>query len=398
MEPLWPTMSEAARRWLRLAGLSAALALLCWLAYVLRSAFTPLLVAAAIAYVLNPVVTWIEKIRNVPRLSIVTVVFATFGVVVVGGGVYAASRTVAQLAELQVRLPRYVETLGQWAGTVQYHLGRTSLPVAEPDSTDGAVPTTAPTVAWWPTVAPWIEQHGVGVARAALGYAGKTASNALTVLSLFVLVPVFTFYFLLRFNEGVRVIRAHLPAAHRDAIVSAVTTIDAAMANFFRGRLIVCLIVAAATGLGWTVVGVPFSLPLGLLAGALNLVPFLSLLVLPVALVSAYLGATEAGSPWLMPVVMTMAVYMAVQALESFLLSPWIEGKSSGLHPLMIVVALLIGGQLAGLLGLLLAIPVASSLKTLAARLVLPEIRRLAEPPQAERRAPPSAGGGEKAE
>lgn len=389
MEPYLPTLSEPARRWLRLAGLLAALAAACWLAYALRAAFTPLVAAAAIAYVLNPVVTWIERTRRAQRLSIVIVVFAGFGVVVLGGGLYIGSRTVAQLSDVQERFPRYVQALGQWAEVIQRHLGGASQPVAA--ETVGVAATqsaAAPAAPWWPAVAPLVEQHGIGVARAALGYLGRVASNVLALVSLFVLVPVFTFYFLWRFNDGVRAVRDHLPLAQRDAIVSAVSTIDAAMANFFRGRLIVCLVVAALTGLGWTAVGVPFGLPLGLAAGVLNLVPFLSLLALPAALLAAYLGAMDAAVLWLTPVLLTMGVYMAVQALESFLLSPWIEGKSSGLHPLLIVVALLIGAELAGLLGMLLAIPVASSLKTLAARLVLPEIRRLAGQPATAYSAP----------
>lgn len=382
MEHYLPTLSEPARRWLRLAGWLAVLTALCWLAYALRAAFTPLVAAAAVAYVLNPVVTWVERTRRARRLSIVIVVFAAFGALVLGGGLYIGSRTVAQLAEMQEQFPRYVRALGQWAEVVQRHLGGTSPPASEADTAvDATQPAAVPAAPWWPAVAPLIEQHGVGVARAALGYLGRVASNALALVSLFVLVPVFTFYFLWRFNDGVRAVRDHLPSAQRDAIVSAVRTIDTAIANFFRGRLIVCLAVGALTGLGWTAVGVPFGLPLGLAAGALNLVPFLSLLVLPVALLAAYLGAMDAAVPWLTPVLLTMGVYMAVQALESFLLSPWIEGRSSGLHPLLIVVALLIGAELAGLLGLLLAIPVASSLKTLAARLVLPEIRRLAGQP-----------------
>jgi predicted PurR-regulated permease PerM len=194
-------------------------------------------------------------------------------------------------------------------------------------------------------------------------------------VSLLVLIPMFTFYFLWRFNAGVHIVHDHLPAAYREGIVHVLTTINGAVANFFRGRLLVSLGVGLASALGWSLVGVPYSLPLGLLAGALNLVPFMSLLALPPVLLFTWVSASD---HWLGPVMLAMGVYLAVQALESFLLSPLIEGQSSGLHPLVIVVALLIGAEVAGLLGMLLAIPLASTLKTLAAEFVLPEIRRLA--------------------
>jgi predicted PurR-regulated permease PerM len=212
-------------------------------------------------------------------------------------------------------------------------------------------------------------------------------------VSLLILIPVFTFYFLWRFNDFMAALRDHLPDMYRDGIVHLVGTIDAAIANFFRGRLIVCLVVGGVASLGWSLVGVPYSLPLGVLTGLLNLVPFVSLLALPPALLFAFLGASEVGAPWLWPVVLTMGVYMGVQALEAFVLSPAILGHTVGLHPLAIVVALLIGAEVAGLLGLLLAVPVASTLKTLAAEFLLPEVRRLAGWPAAPSRPPgPPAG------
>jgi hypothetical protein len=100
--------------------------------------------------------------------------------------------------------------------------------------------------------------------------------------------------------------------------------------------------------------------------------------VLPPALILTYLSAVQASTPWAVPLLLVFAVYVAVQAIESFILSPVIESRSNGLHPVTVVVALLIGSQIAGLLGMLLAIPVASTLKSLGAIYVLPEIRRLA--------------------
>jgi len=371
-----PSLSEPARRWIRFGSLLIALVLLCWIAFVLRGVFTPLLVAAALAYVLNPLVTWLERQRRIPRLAVVIVAFALLALVVLVGGLYAGSRTLAQLAELQARIPHYVQVAGKFIAGLQ----------AEAQTQPAATaPATAAATGrdWWAWAAPLLQEHGIRIARVVLDQASAAAANVANWLSFLVLVPVFTFYFLWRFNEGIALIRDHLPAAYRENVIRAVRTIDGAMATFFRGRCIVCLVVGLLMALGWTLVGVPYSLALGLLAGVLNLVPFMSLLALPPALVFAFLAANDAGTPWLWPVVLTMAVYMAVQAIESFVLSPAIEGQASGLHPLVIVVALLIGSQLGGLLGMLLAIPVASTLRTFAAEWVLPEVRRLAHGPPA---------------
>jgi predicted PurR-regulated permease PerM len=248
------------------------------------------------------------------------------------------------------------------------------------------MPSSAPVVTardWWRTAEPLLTQYGATAGQRALDYLQRAIGDVLNLLTLLVLVPLFTFYFLWRFNAVVTALRDYLPVAYRDSIVNVARTIDSAVASFFRGRLIVCTIIGLFSAIGWSLVGMPYSLPLGLLAGALNLVPFMSLLALPPALLLAYLNATAAGQPWVMPVTLAMGVYMAAQALESFVLSPLIEGRTSGLHPLVIVVALLIGGEIAGLAGMLLAIPVASTLRTLASELLLPELRRLAGHPVA---------------
>ncbi|MCK4342481.1 MAG: AI-2E family transporter [Phycisphaerae bacterium] len=400
IEQYVPKLSESTRRWVRFAGLLVVLGLLCWIAYGLRTVFTPLLAALAIAYILNPVVTWFETRRRIPRLTTVIVSFALLGAVVLGGGLYLGAKTVAQIQQFSLNLPTYRQKVEEWikARTASDEITpatlptsasagvpATSAPASAPAATSGAAPRAARQDDWWKRVTPLLEKHGASVASSTANYFLGVVSSFANLVTLLLLIPTYTFFFLWRFNDIVRTIHDHLPAAYRSGIVHAAQTIDGAVANFFRGRLIVCLIVGTLTGIGWSFVpGQHYALPLGVLAGALNLVPFMSLLALPPALLFAYLGASDAGGSWVWPVCLTMAVYLAVQALESFLLSPAIEGKSSGLHPLAIVVALLIGAQLAGLLGMLLAIPIASTLKTFTVELVLPEIRRLAGHPAAE--------------
>ena len=391
MQEYIPKLSEGARRWVRFGVLLLALALLCWAAYCLRTVFTPLAVAAAIAYVLNPLVSGLERRRRVPRLATVIVTFTLLGMLVIGGGFYVASRTVAQVVEFQERVPAYIETIGGWISSVQARVHESELTPAASPTTAAAEPapltgqSVSPPQNWWQWAAPALQAHGVGLARTVLNYLGATFANIADLVALLVLIPVFTFYFLWRFNDIVQVIHDHLPAAYRTEVVHVVQTIDAAVASFFRGRLLICLVVGVLTAIGWSLTGVPYSLLLGLLTGLLNIVPGLSLLALPPALLFTFLAATQANAPWLWPVVLTMGVYMGVQAVDSFVLNPLIAGRTSGLHVLTIVLALLIGAHLAGLLGLLLAIPVASTLKTLAAHWVLPEIRRLARPaPAAE--------------
>jgi len=382
-----PPLSENARAWVRFIGKLLALILFLWLLLSLRPVFTPILAALAIAYILNPVVAWCEH-RGLNRLVTIAALYFFGTALLLVLAFFVLSVTADHLADLQGKQDSYLHTVRGWlsaATTDAEGVPETADPASAPESV----------TAWWYELLPWLRDHGVAAAKYALGFVFSMLGNTFNLLTLLVLLPMYTFFFLWKFDAIVAAIRDHLPYDSRERVIQVARLIDSAIANFFRGRLMVCLIVALLTAVGWTLVGVPLSVPLGALAGLLNLVPFMSLVALPLALVSAYFGAVQAVLPgevvnWTMPVLLAMAVYMAVQAIESFILTPLIESRSSGLHPVTTVVALLIGGQWAGLLGMLLAIPIASTVKALAAQLLLPEIRRLAAASPPEQAAQPA--------
>lgn len=411
IERYLPPLSENAARWARFLAVVAGAAFFVWLCLALKDVLTPMVAGFAIAYILNPAVTWLETRRRISRIASVSVGLATLllttGVLLFAGAV--------QLVEFIGNVPAYLEATDRWM--------RQSFPIlyteapALPNGADSSTPQTPakpapasplppsdaialpdesePVAArrLRPNVRSWLQDVALNAAKASPGYANTMIARVFYWGSVAVLLPMYTFFFLLHFNTVIRAIREHLPDRYRDTIVRIVTTIDRSIANFFRGRLIVCCIVGATIAVGWTIVGVPYPLPLGALAGLLNLIPFMSILALPPALILAYSRAAAHDEGWLWPVVLTMGVYMAAQALESFVLSPLVESRASGIHPVTTVVVLLIGNQAAGLLGMLLAIPIASTLKSLAIEYALPEVRRLAAAARASGDRPPPESG-----
>lgn len=353
-----PVLNESGARWARFLGLVGAAVILYWTASALSSVLTPIVAALAVAYVLNPAVSWIASRLRFSRLAVVTMLL----VLVLGLAIVLLLIGALQVVQLGGNIPQYIARLQEWAAA-------TFPKLFGPE--DQARLTE------------FLKSHGVTVGRRLVDYVGLALSNLAYWASVCVLLPMYTFFFLLHFDEIVQSIRDHLPAAYRPTIVRVAQTIDTAVANFFRGRLIVCLIVGVLSGAGWMLVSVPYALPIGALAGTLNLIPYCSGLALIPAIILAYLNALDAGANWVWAVGGVFVVYAAVQAVESFVLSPMIEARSSGLHPVTTVVALLIGAQAAGLLGMLLSIPVASTLKSLSGEYLLPEIRRLAGLPNA---------------
>lgn len=411
-----PPLSERATRWVRFFAVVAVLFLLGWAALALRDVLTPIAAAFALAYMLNPVVTWLEKKRKISRTAScgvgIVLLILTSGVLTFAGSV--------QLVEFAGRVPGYFAEFRNWvdrsSAALQEKLGPQLwfsregdnaiqlLPASQPASDSTSAPAIEiPAASKQPakpsvvsSVTSVVPDYGVEIARSILANVTAMLLNLFYWLTLIVLLPMYTFYFLVHFNDMVEAIRRHIPEAYRPWIVDIASTIDRSIANFFRGRLIVCLCMGLCAGLGWLIVGVPNSLVLGAAVGVLSLIPFMSVLVLPPALFLTYVSATQAGHPWAVPLMLVFAIYLAVQAIESFVLSPIIESKASGLHPVTVIIALMIGNQVAGLLGMLLAIPIASTLKSLAVRYALPEIRRLAgqsepRPPEAERPYPVAA-------
>jgi predicted PurR-regulated permease PerM len=154
---------------------------------------------------------------------------------------------------------------------------------------------------------------------------------------------------------------------------------DRAVAGFVRGRIVICTIMGAMFAIGWQVCGVPYGIALGLLTGLLSIVPYLGGVGLPFAV--ALLVADQYGLPaetrmalWQMLFWPTL-VFVVVQTVEGYLLTPVIAGKATNLDPVTIVVAILAGGSIAGVYGMLLAIPIAACGKIAARRLLLPRIQ-----------------------
>jgi predicted PurR-regulated permease PerM len=194
-----------------------------------------------------------------------------------------------------------------------------------------------------------------------------------TAIGYLVLVPVYTFFLVRGFDAIVARTEELLPGRHRARIRTIAARIDRACAAFFRGRSLVCLGKAAFIWLLLWAAGVEFSLTIGLIAGALSLVPFVG------ALVGFGLAALFSYGPsgYETRVLEAAAIFAAAEALET-IVNPLFLGREVGLHPVTLLVAFFVFGDLLGFLGVLLAVPLAAVAKILLEELVVPELAALA--------------------
>ncbi len=172
------------------------------------------------------------------------------------------------------------------------------------------------------------------------------------------IVPVYLFFFLLSDRDPTRDLRDQLSFVRkdiRDDLVFLVREFVNSMVAFFRGQILIGLIMGVLLAVGFSIVGVNFAIVLGLLIGVLNIIPYLGTIlglsaVLPIAYFQPGGGLSLAG--------FALAIFVLVQLTESYFLTPRIMGRSTGLHPLLIIIAIFFWGTaLGGVLGMILAIP-----------------------------------------
>ncbi|MBQ1823527.1 MAG: AI-2E family transporter [Fibrobacter sp.] len=132
---------------------------------------------------------------------------------------------------------------------------------------------------------------------------------------------------------------------------------DRFMGTYFRAQSLVALTVGILYAIGFGVMGLPMGVAFGLFSGALNMIPYMQLTTIPMALLLAVVYTLNTGMPFWEVAVIIASIYLAVQVIEDFFLVPRIVGKSMNLPPVGILLSISIWGKLLGFLGLLVAIP-----------------------------------------
>jgi predicted PurR-regulated permease PerM len=194
---------------------------------------------------------------------------------------------------------------------------------------------------------------------------------------------VYFFFFAWHFDRITGYFARFLPASRKNQWLDIFRRMDLAVSGFFRGRLLIALITGIMYAIGWFATGVPFWFLLGLGTGLLSIVPYVSVVGWPLAVLLKYLDVvTTSGASsveWLSVFVWPSVAYLAVQFIESWVLTPWIQSQSTDMSAVTVLIVVFIGGAIGGMYGLLLAIPIAACIKILLQELIVPRIERWAE-------------------
>lgn len=313
-----------------------ALAFVVLAVWLLGSVLTPFLVGAGLAYVCDPIVDRLEKLR-LSRTGGVVVVFAVVVVAVTVLMLLLLPLLQQQLDTLVQNLPRYVDWIQR---TIAPYLGGRSLDI---ESIKTLIADN------------WGTAGGFASSVAKKAFSSGTALMAVVMNVL--LIPVIMFYLLRDWDRMVAWIKSQLPRRHVDTIAELAGETDQVLGQFIRGQLLVMSVLGSIYIVGLWLAGLDLALVIGLGAGIVSFVPYLG--VISGLAVSSIAILVQTGDP--LQLIWVFAVFGTGQVLEQVVLQPLLLGDAIGLHPVWVIFAVLAGGQLMGFVGVLIALPVAAA-------------------------------------
>lgn len=337
-------------RVMRLLIMAAGVGILLWVLHYLSGVLAPFFAAFLIAYIFDPLVC---KIQNKVKYRIVAVIAViSLMVIVVGGAVW-------------IFVPMVV-------GEIR-HLGEL-IPKLFSDSTWVERLSTFVPKDLWQEVKSLISWDKIAVAmqtldfwNAAQSVAGKVLPSAWSVLAktsnLFVwfsgavLIFMYLVFIMLDMPKLRGGVKKLFPTKYKEGASDFGKKMDMFMGSYFRAQSLVALTVGILYAIGFGIIGLPMGVAFGLVSGALNMVPYLQLATIPVALLLAVVYALDKGMPFWEVAAIVAAIYLVVQIIEDMFLVPKIVGSSMDLPPVGILLSLSIWGKLLGFLGLIVAIP-----------------------------------------
>lgn len=336
-----------------------------WFIGKLSPVLTPVLLGLGLAYIFSPLLAWAEKRHGMKRPvtaglilgAVVLVLSIAIPIIIVG--------IVQQVSDFADKAPQYAETVLSWFNSDTKEVGQRIEAFIQ--SLD------------WTQLDAQAAQKALGISAGIL-FAGL---SFLSYAAIFVLVTAFCFFiFSWKLEELKDWFSAFIPKPYRSETRRILGLMDDTVSAIIRGRLIQSLVLMIVLSGGWWIAGVPYWLLLGVLGGALNLLPFAAVISWPIAVILTVVDKSGGGGMAILwAIVGPTIVYVIAQSLDGWVIEPVVQGKATGMDALTVLLVVLAGGAILGILGVVIAVPVAACIKILSQELLLPKARAFAEDP-----------------
>ncbi|WP_133500279.1 AI-2E family transporter [Cognatilysobacter terrigena] len=336
------TPLEEIARFLRRVQWAFVVVAALWLLGILASVLTPFVIAALLGWLGDPIVDRLEA-RGMSRGAAVGIVFSVMTVIFVLVLLLLLPMVQRQVLTLVESLPRYSAWIGDTL--VPWIEARTRIDVDR--YLDVGYLTNLVREHW--------ESAG-GIAKTVFGYVTRSGSMLLGIIVNAVLVPVLAFFFLRDWDALIERFASLIPPRHLPIVTRLARESDAVLGGFLRGQFMVMLILGVMYAVGLQIIGLDLGILIGMIAGMLTFVPYVGPATL---LIFGGIASLVQFGDW-QHFGGVLVVFVVGQLFESYWLTPKFVGNRIGLHPMAVIFAVLAGGQLFGVLGMLLALPVAA--------------------------------------
>lgn len=304
----------------------------------------PFIIACFIAYLLYPIVTWLEQYKF-PNVLSILLIYLLF----IGGTIYLVYRVypalIIQLRDLNEHLPQFIK---MYEDTIyQMYVSTSFLPEAVHDQMD---------------------QFIFNIETSLENFVGKLMNGFTKIFDFIVIItviPVLVFYFLKDYQQIKKYFKRFIPIKYRQVAGQLIGAIDASLGGYIRGQLLVSGFVSLLTLIIFHLFGVKYALLLAIIMGLTNIIPYFGPIIGAIPAVALTITVSTK-----LTIIVIIAVFV-IQIIESNFISPYIVGKTMNIHPIAIIFALLLGGQIHGIIGMIVAVPALTILKEVLSHLFI---------------------------
>lgn len=347
---------------MRLVFVGLILGFFWWVGFSLGSLLVPLLGSFILAYLLDPMAKKIEQ-RGHSRTVASLVCLGSILLIMAVALLFLLPSAITQFSGWLDRLPQAIDTVTHtWIPWVMEQV-QTRLP---PSMRDSVTQSITQTVSALPGMVQHFGNWGLG--------AVSTTGHLLYLLLLLILFPLFTYYFLRYLPLLKDELVNWVPIRRREYTLAVLKRMNTAVSQWFRGQLIVAAIIGALYALGLGVVfglfGIDYELGIavGIAAGLTNIIPYAGMML---AIACTALVMLLSWPGWV-GVLFIVGIFVVNHILEAYVIVPKVVGDLVDLNPIAVIILLLAGGELAGIWGVLIIIPITGALKV-----ILPDLRLL---------------------
>lgn len=302
----------------------------------------PMILTGLLYYLLNPIVDWLERLK-VSRTVAISIVFVLIIILLVWGLGVAIPNMQEQIVSFARNVPIYIQNIEKQVSTLLQDERFEQFRPAVIEMMD--------------RLNEQVVSFAQKLSSSAVGWAGNLISTASQIIVAILIMPFILFYLLRDGKDLKGHITKFLPTDWRQPVGTVLSDMNSQLSNYVRGQVTVAVIVALMFSIFFSIIGLNYPITLGILAGFLNLIPYLGSFL---AMIPAIILGLVAG-PFML--VKVLIVFMIEQTIEGRFVTPLIIGSSLSIHPITILFVLLTSGQMYGVLGVLLGIPIYASIK-----------------------------------